>query len=373
MTKRTKQEIINSILSSLISLNPDGTALLNLQEQSRLRDMLISQGVEIEKLENVLESIYNDIFITTASEEALELKLQGKGLSRLGGLSSTLTMRVGSTTVPTSTINIPALFEVSTTDDTPIVFRLIESGSISPATPVDGEGYYTVELQAESLEQTDRVNVEIDTVTEIITQIVGVDVAYNTTVGVGGREEESIEAMRNRLKQTAYNFDRGTEGWFITETLQNFSYVKDVIVTRAIYGNGSVMLSLNGYSALTPTEISDVADYFNEEERSDAAGWNIESEEVGTTSVDITVTVYRSNTEVDATVIDDYTQDYFETLGIGYDFIVNRYITYMLTNITNLVDLEVTVPASSRVNIEANLLAVLGTLTISSFVETTED
>jgi uncharacterized phage protein gp47/JayE len=373
MTKRTKQEIINSFLGILKTLNPEGTALLNLREDGRLKDMVTSQGVEIEKLEDVLESIYNDIFIDTASEEALELKLQGKGLSRLGGLPATLTMRVGSTTLPTSTINIPALFEIATEDDTPIVFRLIESGSISSSTPADGEGYYTVELEAESLEKSDRANVDTETVTDILTGIVGIDVAYNTTIGTGGREEESIDAMRRRLKAAAYNFDRGTEGWFVTETLQNFSYVKDVVVTRAVYGNGSVLISLNGYSSLTPTEISDVQDYFMDEERSDAAGWNVEVDEVDTTSVDITLTVYRSNTEVDTTMIDNYTQSYFETLGIGYDFIVNRYITYMISNITNLVDLEVTLPASSRVEIDDTNLAELGTLTISSFIESTEE
>lgn len=373
MTKRTKQEIINSILTTLRSENPEASALWNLQEGSRFRDILISQGVEIEKLEEVIESIYEDIFIMTASEEALELKLQGRGLSRLGGLSAKLTMRIGSTVLPDRTINIPQLFEIATNDDTPIIFRTTEANSIDPSTPVDTKGYYTVEIEAESADQSTRANVSVETVTNIITQIAGIDIAYNMTAGVGGRSIETIASMRNRLIDTTTNFDRGTEGWFITETKQNFDYVREVVMVRGIYGNGSVGLFIKGYSPLDPPQLQDIEDYYMAEERSDAAGWNVEVDEISTVNIDITMTVYRSNSDVDETLIQTKTEEYFNTLGIGYDFIVNRYIMYMLSNIDNLVDMDITIPASSRVEIAEQEIAGVGTITITSFEDASEE
>ena len=368
MTPRNRTEIIQSIIDA-IKNNPNNPTTLYFQEGSRNNSLVVTFAVQFEAMENTIKSVYDDIHIDTASEEALELKLEDKSLTRLGSLPSQLTLRIGSTTLPTSTITIPQLFQVATLDDTPIIFQTIESGSISAATTPDGDGYYTVDLLAESVEESDRANVSVGTVTNIVSTLTGIDTAKNVTAGTGGRDIESIESMRIRLKASNSNFDRGTKGWFITETLQNFSDVSNVIPIRSPYGEGTVQLIVTGSSP----DLTAIKDYFEDEERADAAGWNIVVTEATDVDIDITINnVYRSDTDVDFALLQTITDNYFATMEIGNDFFVNKYIQYLLNNIANLIDVEITVPASARTTIAGDEIAASGTLTVNNYIDTTE-
>lgn len=373
--RRTRQDIINNLVSNVVTLNPEATALLNLQQYSRIRDLLIANGMNIYQLEGVLEQIHKDIFIETASEEALEKKLVDQGMARGGATRSGVTVSIGTDSPPDRTIIIPANTVIGTSDRPPVNFRIIYSGQITTSTPPtpapDGKTYYTVDLQAESVDAGLGSNVNSMSINKFITAIPGITVVYNDAPSTGGSDIESIAAMRNRLKITGASFDRGTVGWFISQIYQEFPYVQDVKPERSPYGNGTIQLFLAAVPPLNDTQRQEIYDYFMDPVRADAGGWGIEIYNIDTVGIDLTLHVYRSSHDVDFHAVENLSYEYFNTMEIGQDFFNNRYIAYLIQNNDDIVDVEVLIPIDQRTPVADYQICSLNSVTIDTFTDTT--
>lgn len=375
MERRTRQEIINNLVSNVVTLNPEATALVNLQQYSRLRDLLIANGMNIYQLEAVLEQIHKDIFIETASEEALEKKLVDQGMARGGATRSGVIVSIGTDSPPDRTIIIPANTVIGTSDRQPVNFRTIYSGQITTATPPttapDGKTYYTTDIQAESVDTGLDTNVNSMSINKFVTAIPGITVVYNDAPSTGGSNIESVAAMKNRLKITGASFDRGTLGWFISQIYQEFPHVQDVRPVRSPYGNGTISLYLAAVPPLNPTQQQEIYNYFMDPSRADAGGWGIEILNIATVGIDLNLRVYRSSHEVDFHAVESISYEYFNTMEIGQDFFNNRYIAYLIKNNSSIVDIDVINPIDQRTPIDDYQVGSLNSVTVEEFVDTT--
>jgi uncharacterized phage protein gp47/JayE len=366
MTTNSLQEIIDQLVIDIQALEPDFTALNNLTTYSRIRNFVLADSRQIYNTQQYIEETYNDIYISSASSNALDLHLADRGLTRGEATKATGTIRIGRSTVPSQTYTLPQLTVVSTGDDTPIQFQTLSEVSINPSTPIDGEGYYTVEVDVEALNAGDDGNVVSMAINTIVTTITGYNIVYNVTATSGGTDEESDANVRTRLLESQQVFDRGTRAWFIQQA-QEFSFVKDASLGIAEEGNGQVTVYLAGYGALTPTQITEVQDYFDDEAVNDAGAYIVTVEEITDTTINIEIDVYRLDLTMAASEIEDLIDDYFDDyMYIGKDFVLTQLQSYILQNISSsrIYDVEFVTPTSNQV-IPDSQIGVIGTKTVN--------
>lgn len=346
-TRLTTKQIKEQIITDILALESRFTALADFSEYSRIRNMVFALTNIIDVQQDYLETIYNNIWVLSADEDGLEKHLADNGLTWGTATHSTVTVRIGSTTVPSEEITIPQLFLVSTSDTEPKIFRTLESVSIDSGTSADGEGYYTTEVLAESVDTGADQNVAINSINTVVTSIAGIDVVYNESTASGGQDRESITSVRNRLVEKAQVFDRGTKAWFINEA-KNFEYVKDAYVYAQPYGSGTVLLTVAGFSYITNGQLTELQNHFIDESIDDAGAYSVTVDRVSTESIDIEMTVYRLNTSVTNTVVNDTAQQYFnDEMLIGMDFVKTRLIAYLIENIDSIYDIEITTPVTN--------------------------
>lgn len=366
MTINTLQEIVDQLVIDVQALEPDFTALNNYTEYSRIRNFVLAVARQIYNSQQYVSQTYNDIFIASASSDALDLHLADRGLVRGDAVKATGTVRIGRTTIPTQTYTLPQLTVVSTSDDTPIQFQTLAEVSINPSTPVDGEGYYTVEVDVEALNAGDDGNVVSLAINVIVTTVTGYNIVYNVDATSGGIDQESDANVRTRLLESQQVFDRGTRAWFIQQA-QAFDFVKDASLGIAENGNGQVTVYLAGYGALTPSQITEVQDYFDDEALNDAGAYVVTVEEITETTVNIELDVYRLDLTMTASEIEDLIDDYFDDyMYIGKDFVLSQLQSYILQNIdsSRIYDVIITTPASNVV-IPDSQIGVIGTKTVN--------
>lgn len=356
-------------IASAVANFPEASAILDWSSFSVIRGHALAVVVISDTIYENIEQARNDIWFDTASEDALEQHLQDRGLSRGEATKANGTVRIGSISQPTNTVTIPALFQVSTDDDTPIIFVTDNEVSIDPSTPIDGEGYYTVEVGITALDSGSNGNTVQGAVNTIITNIVGVNIVYSTTVTSGGTDEESIASMRTRLQSTNTSAPH-TSGWYIQES-SNFSYIKDAYVECASEGNGHVNLFLAGTSGLTAEQIQDVEDYFNDPERNECVSNVVTVGEVTEVNINIDIDIYRTSGSLVTSDVQDVLEDFFNTLTVKEDFVLNNCISYLLSNLNYIYDISFNNP-SSNVIINQGEVANLNTLTVN-FIDTTND
>jgi len=366
MDINTLQEINDQLVTDIQALEPDFTALNNYTLYSRIRNFVLAVSRQILNSQEFVQQTYYDIFIASASSDALDLHLADRGLTRGEATKAVGTIRIGRTTVPTQTYTLPQLTVVSTSDDTPIQFQTLSEVSINPSTPVDGAGYYTVEVDVEAVAAGDDGNVVSMAINTIVTTVTGFNIVYNTNATAGGTDEESDDNVRVRLLESQQVFDRGTKAWFIQQA-QEFSFVKDASLGIADEGNGQVTVYLAGFGPLTPTQITEVQDYFDDEANNDAGAYVVTVEEITDTAINIELNIYRLDTGLTASEIEDLIDDFFDTvMYIGKDFVLTQLQSYILQNIdsSRIYDVVFVTPTSNVV-IPDSQIGVIGTKTVN--------
>lgn len=368
-SRPTIDDIKADYIAAAVSNFPEASAILDWSNFSIIRGHSLAFVVMTDKLYENLEQARNDIWYDTASEDALEQHLEDKGLTRGVATKASGTVRIGSTTLPTSTITIPGLFQVSTSDETPIVFETDEQVTISPATPVDGLGYYTVEVDVTAFQAGSDGNTVQGAINTVVTSLAGVNIVYSTTVTGGGTDEESIASMRERLKNVITPAPH-TKSWYITEA-SNFAFIKDAYVECSSEGNGHVNIFLAGVASLSPAQIQEVEDYFNDPEQSECVANVVTASEVMDVPINITINVYRTDTSVDVTTIQNAIDGFFTTLGVKEDFVLSACAGYIRDNVDYIYDITFTLPTANVV-INAGEVATLNTLNVN-LIDTTND
>ncbi len=330
----TYNEIKSSILDAI---NNDSELRkiynINLNIVGKLRAIIeaVARGI-YEFVGDSMITIYNNIFVSTADEEALILHLADRGMTPWKqAAKASGYIYIGCSTMPTNYIIIPQLAMVKTNDDK--YFVITQSAMITPQTPQDARGYYTVRLPILSLEAGSIYNVIADTITQLYTEIPGVDIVYNAEITSGGSDKETIDEVRDRIQKRDLALQQGTKAWFESETLE-FEFVKTVLVVPRYAGRGTVGIGFLTYSGVpTQEEKQIVQDYFNSVDIDPAGAFHVVIFDIALFNWDATIRVHFVDDEPLDAELFYAVQLYFSTLTLGEDIIEDQIKASIIYNV----------------------------------------
>lgn len=322
-----------------------------------------------------LLAVYKAIHPHSATEEDLHDWLSRYGLSWKEAIKAKHSIRLGSANLPASNISIPQGLVVSTAGDDPVRFMVISFAVLSPSTPVDVNGFYTVEVTVECLTAGVIGNVVADSITEIESPPNGIDICYNPSNDplLSGSERESIFDVRARIS----NYENAqnamfTKNWYISESLK-YEFVKRCIFVSSIDlglpGNVKLLLIGSGYSIISPENLQLVMDEFNGPEKNPGGSANVLAENANIQSIDRDIQVFFADSDsiLSEAQLFETIEEYFSTLESGHDFSESnlRYAFYSLPKV-----FQVIISPSGDTVIPDNVIAVPGIITISPLVYT---
>lgn len=162
---------------------------LNMTDKNPLIKIIKVVSYPIALYWSTLESLYNNRWISTATDSTLDEVIQYLGLTRRQG-----TKAVTNVTFSGDDLTfIPEEFLLETVAEKPIQFQTTESGYI---------GGGSITLQVEALETGIDGNVAANTITEVVNPISGLDSVTNTDEAQGGGERETDQELRERYYES---------------------------------------------------------------------------------------------------------------------------------------------------------------------------
>lgn len=162
---------------------------LNMTDKNPLIKIIKVVSYPIALYWSALESLYNNRWISTATDSTLDEVVQYLGLTRRQG-----TKAVANVTFSGDDLTfIPEEFLLETVAEKPIQFQTTESGYI---------GGGSITLQVEALETGIDGNVAANTITEVVNPISGLDSVTNTDEAQGGGERETDQELRERYYES---------------------------------------------------------------------------------------------------------------------------------------------------------------------------
>ena len=367
--EQVKAEIIKSVRGDARLKN------LSLRETSVFMIIVSALSRAILFIVNpVLKSVYESIFIQTSNQYNLERRLLQEGLPGFRPAAKSETnIRMGTKRLPQSSISIPQGLIVKTPGDEPIEFELLKAGLLTQDTPPDTNGHYTVLIPARSVLRGSLYNLRAESLTELDEEIEGVDVVTNPEPATGGREEETIESVRQRLLDKRTGQVIGLLDWFKSQAESIDGVSKAHIVTRYQDKDGQIGILIIASGGAAPKELIDkVQKHFDAPERNPAGAWHPIVATLTERSQDFTLTAFYEpgGFEPDEEDVKRLVRQYINTLEIGSDIVLSRLSSSLILGLS-LRDVRITEP-TSNVAIPVNELAVVGDITvqIQEFVDT---
>jgi uncharacterized phage protein gp47/JayE len=309
----------------------------------------------------------------SSDEDGLQEWLKRYGLEWKEAVSAKHRIRIGSSSSPSSLVNIPVGQIVSTLGDSPIQYQTLFSVSIDSSTPIDTRGFYTVEVDVQCLEFGELGNVTSDSIVNIESPPDGIDVCYNpdNTPLLAGSERESITDVRSRI----FNFENAensmfTKNWYISEA-EKYVFVKRAIFISAKTlnrpGTAKLLLIGSGYTPISNSNLELIQDDFNGEEKNPGGSAFVICENAQIQEVNKDVIVYFADSDsiLPLAQLNEVVESYFRTLNTGDDFKESdlRYLFYNLPKV-----FKVTILPIGDVTIPDSVIAVPGVFNLSGQV-----
>lgn len=212
---------------------------------------------EIYNMQTSLEWLQRQLFPSTASGEYLDKLAEQRGLRRREAekASGTLTFRVAE--VKTTAVTIPRGTVVSTDTESPVRVYTTEDSELPPAT-------FSVTVPAEAETAGFRGNIGANTAVLPVSMPSGLDSVTNMHPFTGGRNTESDELLRGRLRDSYFNQPNGMNAaYYIALATSVEGIVKAGVVAQA-RGTGTVGVYVRGTAEVLPdskiTEVQSVID-----------------------------------------------------------------------------------------------------------------
>lgn len=327
-------------------------------------------------IDSVLVELLNAIHPHTASEDDLLEWVARYNLNWQPAIKAQHNVRIGSSTLPTAKINIPQSLYVSTPGDVnqKVIFKLLTGGLfIDNTTPVDGEGYYTVDGVVECLVYGESGNVVEFAISVLYGAPTGIDIVYNpdSTPLLSGGERESVASIREKIK----NYENSsnalwTPTWFRAEAEAYEFVLRAIFVSSKDLGiPGTIKLLLIGtaYNPISQVNLDLVADTLNSEEKNPGGAVHVLTENVNVEEVDLTINVYfvDANSIPEQSILDNIVDEYFYGLGQNDPYIESdlRGLYFAIPYVVNVV-----VNPTGNVIPTTDYVLVPGTITVNGLV-----
>ncbi|ADB58527.1 baseplate J/gp47 family protein [Archaeoglobus profundus] len=175
---------------------------IDLSENSRLLRFLEIVAKREDELWQLAEDAYYAGFIDFATGSSLDFLAALVGYKRIEARKATGTVTFSRSTPTTSDIIIPAGTRVATSDES-VIFKTTEAVVLKA-------GDTSVDAPIEAVEPGSAGNVATNTITKIIDPISGIESVTNPEPTSGGRDAETDEEFRYRIKATIQSLGRAT-------------------------------------------------------------------------------------------------------------------------------------------------------------------
>ncbi|MEM7182716.1 MAG: baseplate J/gp47 family protein [Spirochaetota bacterium] len=322
-------------------------------------------------IDQPMVSILKAIHPHTAEEAELHEWLKRYGMNWKQATPTRIYLKIGSSTKPLYTTEIPQGVVVATGDEE-IQFRTVSPVTLTDAVTEDAEGRYLVDVIAECTELGTIGNVVPNSITEIMDFVDGVDVVYNPEEmifnetlqkheGTGesifdsaGRDKETIDKVRERI----YYKETGTEvvftkDWYINQTLNNFNTVSKVIFksSKELGRPGYVQLLVTGAPDQDGSPINvnteEIETFFTSEENQGIA--QVEVKNTATVPIEVEYSInFAADSVPSQTALDGLVDSFFQTLSDGENFDPNKLQSIFL-NIPGAGTCQVTITSNPDV------------------------
>lgn len=263
---KTFNQIVADLISYLKSgeIEPNADTLMGTAFRDWIETFASRLAVMYEDLDDIIDysSLQN---ATSMSADGLSDFARNFGVTRIAPTKATGTVRFKSAIQPTAGINIPLGTKVRTIADEGVYieFQTTEIASLEPTASTDEEGYYYVDVLIEAVNTGISSNVGEDTLVVMSYPINGIEYVTNLDATSGGTDEESAEALRDRILSTTSRSILGTRTGYISVIKDQFPTLVDVDVVgpddedmeRDVYG-GSIDIQIIGVDAQPFTQIS---------------------------------------------------------------------------------------------------------------------
>lgn len=338
--------------------------LTNMNEHSRWFMIVCAVSrVACDFINTKLLYVYDSIFPFSSDRYNLSRHAGTEGIELKDAEKAFTTVRIGSSALPTEELPIEQGHIVTT--ESGKAFELVETGKVTPETPVDTKGYYTTVLQVRALETGSSYNVPAESITKFETAPYGIDIVYNPEQVSGGSDDESNESVLERLSLAKQAVKRGSISWFKSET-EKLETIQRAVVIPRYAGLGTVGIICIGFSGDVSDEtLQEVESLFNLTDEDPAEAYRVVALRPEKFIQDFTITVWYDpdlDTPSDET-LQDVLQAYIDELEIG-ETIIPRAIEARYMN-AGMLDCAVTLP-SEVISVAENNIVVCGSV---SFVK----
>jgi uncharacterized phage protein gp47/JayE len=316
-------------------------------------------AAEILSLQANADWLKRQMFIQTATGENLDYHAQVRGVARKSGTPAQGGVGFSANTPAVTSINIPAGTLLSTADDVPKRYVTLAAGTI-PAGNTDS-GLVPVEAQFNG----ETGNVLSDKIVVMVQPPMGVATVTNPAALSGGTNDESDEALRQRLIDSYKSVENGANAVYYQNTACNVDGVYSAKVLSANRGPGTVdvFVAAKG-AAVTTNQLAQVQEKIVEKREINV---DIQAQAATPQLVNFWVEIkvkpgyYFSDVEQRCK---EALSDYINSIGVGGNFAVSD-AGNILYNIEGVSGYSLPLPSVDDIPIAPGSYAAVGTISIS--------
>jgi len=313
---------------------------IDLSVYSRLLRILEICAKREDELWQMAEDAYYAGFIDFATGSSLDFLAALIGYKRVPARKATGTVTFSRSTAATEVITIPAGTRVATNDES-VVFKTTDVAILQA-------GQTSVDVQIEAVEAGSAGNVAANTITKIVDPVSGIESVTNANPTENGRDAETDEEFRYRIKSTIQSLGKATLDAIVAR-VKSVEGVKSVRIEE-----NDTLTDNTGSGGLPPKSFrvfvwggddSAVAQAIFDAKPAgiqpygsvSATAYDIDGnphtvyfERPTEVAIYIDVTITTDGTEVTEQEIKDAIKAYFDTLELGDDVIYNKVVAAVM-------------------------------------------
>ena len=329
---------------------------IDLSENSPILQFANSILMEAAILWNVAEDIYYSAFIDFATGKSLDYIAALIGYTRIAAAKATGTVTFSRSTPASEDIIIPAGTRVSTSDGS-VVFKTTQAVTLTA-------GLTSVDAQIEAVEPGSQGNVAANTISVIVDPVSGIEAVNNANPTEDGRDTETDEEFRLRIKTTIQSIGKATLDAILAR-VRSVEGVKSAKIEENdtmndntgtgglppksfrvfVYGGDNNDIAQAIFDA-KPAGIQPYGDVSGTAYDVDGNEYTIYFARPTEVEIHIEVQATTDGTSVTEQEIKDAIKAYFDTLELGDDVIYNKVVAAVMS-IQGIVDATVKIDTTS--------------------------